>query len=120
MENKKCPVCGKELKITIDESSILYECINCGHKEITTYAEGIKWDSTLYKIILKNKQKINNSNIVLISSITGFNYIKSKEILNNGGDIVKDTAVKVAKICSQLNKNNLQYEINPKFQYEIK
>lgn len=118
MESKKCPNCGKELKIIKEGSSLIYECDSCDYSEATTIAEGIGWDSNKFEVKLIPNHNCELNQIKLLSKITGKNFIQSKYLLTNGGTILKDRPSVLVDYLTDFKKAKITFVIEPEFPYE--
>lgn len=118
MENNKCPNCGNELKITKSGSLMSVECSFCNYSFATTCSEGIEWDDSNYKIIIKEANDTNIENIKVISNITSLNFLESKKLLINGGDLFEGKAFEIEDKINTLNKNKINFYTLPNFPYK--
>ena len=117
MENKKCPICGKEMITKIDGSALNYDCPNCGYGEATTIAEGIEWDCQEYSIFIEKMDDVKIKQIKCVAKNTGLNYIQSKKMLLEGGLYIKDKAIIIKQRLEELKKIKIKYIISPDFPY---
>lgn len=118
MEDKKCPQCGEIMKITVDGSALNYECQKCGFGIATTLAEGICWDANDYSIFLLENTNVTTNKIKVVSKLSGLNYLKSKELLLNGGFLTKNSAVETKRRVDILKESEINFTISPKFDYK--
>ncbi len=116
--DKKCPNCGKEMKVTIAGSAKNYECESCEYAYATTIAEGIEWDAKEYTIVLEKNEDASADQIKVISSLSALNFLKSKEILLEGGAFMKGRATEIKKVIALLQQESIQFRITPEFLYD--
>ena len=119
MENNKyiCPKCGGEMNAIYVKPALNLTCPKCGCKVATTKWEDIDLDFTEYEIILKPTLSPSIEQIKLVSEYTGLNFINSKALLVNGGQLLKDRAVKIKEKRVALDDNCVDCVILPKFPY---
>ena len=119
MEKIICEKCGHEM---VDKSSgpyVAVECPNCGHGW-TTYdfalEDEIVTDDTVYSVtLLKNDSTIEK--IKCVSCLSGKNYIESKNILINGGELISGFAPHIKNVKSELEKGGILFKISPDYKY---
>ena len=117
-ENKYiCPNCGGEMECVYDKPALNLTCPKCGCKIATSRWDDIDLDPADYQITLESVPHPSIDNIKLVSSITGLNFIHSKALLENGGIVAKENAVKTKEIKTQLDDENIRYLITPDFKY---
>lgn len=114
-DNNKCPNCGSQMIAVYDKPTLNLTCPKCGCKIATTKWDEIDLDDTIYKIIIKPITNPKISQIKCISGITGYNFIKSKDVLLKGGLIKNCKALEVKSSVKKMEKENLNVEVNPKF-----
>lgn len=118
MEKTKCPYCGREMEYIVDGPSLIYKCTKCNYSEATTNATGINWDSNKYKLtICPNGSEPTIEQIKVVSAITAMNYIDSKKLLINGGEILEEEAVIIKQKSIMLKNVSIDYTISPEFPY---
>lgn len=117
-ENKYiCPECGAEMNETYDKPSLVLDCPKCGCKIATTKWDSIDLDETVYTISLEKIDCPSLENIKFISSLTGENYLKTKEELIKGNIVFKHNAVEMKEKKKLIEDNNIKYHISPEFPY---
>ena len=109
----KCPECGTIMNETYEKPSLILSCPKCGCKIATTRWEEIDLDDKEYEIVLVANNNPTLDQIKVISSITGVNFIKSKEIITRGKPIFKGSPVQVKDIIKTLKEKLLDYSISP-------
>lgn len=117
MANKKCPNCGTLLKEVNDFSSVAWVCPKCGYGEATTTSEMIYDDEKIYTITLLNNDSNNLLIVKTISKLTGLNYIKTKELINNPKSIITGRSYEILDKKKVLDENGVKYSIVPDFPY---
>ena len=119
MEERKynCPECGTIMNETYDKPSLILSCPKCGCKIATTHWEEIDLDDKEYEIVLVANSNPTLDQIKVVSSITGVNFIKSKEIIAGGKTIFKGSPIQVKEIIKTLKEKLLDYSISPEFPY---
>lgn len=117
----KCEECGAEMLNQSEGPYIHYVCPKCGNAYATydyTKDNPIKFDEIIYSVkSVDNKTSLDVLKIV--SKISGNNYIKCKELIENNGIICSGKAMDIITSLQELKSNNIQFEINPKFEYKI-
>lgn len=117
-ENKYiCPKCGAEMNAMYEKPALNLTCPKCGCKIATTKWEDIDLDDNDYEIILKRIANPSLEQIKFVSSFTGQNFINSKKILLEGGQLLKAKAVEIKAKVDSLDRANVDYYIQPKFPY---
>ena len=117
-ENKYiCPKCGAEMTAIYEKPALNLSCPKCGCEIATTKWDDIDLDDTDYEIILKAVESPTMDEIKIVSKMTGFNFIKSKSLMNNGGVLLKAKATEINANREILKKANIQFEIYPLFPY---
>lgn len=100
---------------------IHYVCPKYGNAYATydyTKDNPIKFDEIIYSVkSVDNKTCLDVLKIV--SKISGNNYIKCKEIIENNGIICSGKTMDIITSLKELKSNNIQFEINPAFEYEF-
>lgn len=117
MENK-CPNCGKELKVVIEGTAKNFTCKYCGYSFATSVTEGIEWDSKEYTIILERNNKTTLNQIKMISQLSSYNFIESKNLLINGGILNSGRAIYVKKVIKKLKEEDIKFSVIPEFVYD--
>ncbi len=117
MVNKKCPNCGYELYETVVGLSLSCKCERCGYAYCTTIAEGIEWDSKDYTIVIQKDNLATLNQIKIISSVSSLNFLESKNVLLNGGTLLKDCAFNIKSKIDNLNVANIKFNVSPEFKY---
>lgn len=113
----KCPKCGKELIVMNNGREIINKCTSCDYEVVTTYNSPMDLDSTKYVISILSENEISLENIKLISKLTGFNYVQSKNYLQNGYSFEKEYAETVLEKKKEFDKYGIKYQIISKFPY---
>lgn len=116
MENK-CPNCGKEMKIVVEGSAKNFKCEHCGYSYATTIAKGIEWDTNDYSIILEKNSNVLLSQIKIVSSLSSFNFIKSKALLLEGGLLTTAKATIIKQMIGKLKDEGIKFKVMPEFKY---
>ncbi|MCQ3035124.1 MAG: TFIIB-type zinc ribbon-containing protein [Bacilli bacterium] len=117
-ENKYiCPDCGSEMIAVYDKPALNLNCPKCGCMIATTKWEEIDLDDTIYQISIMPNCKNDISTIKLLSKITGENFIKSRDLANNGGLLSSGTAIQVLELRKTLIKAGIDFKILPEFKY---
>ena len=114
-----CEKCGHEMNIINTEWATSVECPNCKWGWATTNISAIFEDKTKYTITINPISQATKDQLKIISEIKQCNFIEAKRILEAGGDICIDTAVKTKEIAQKMIKVALEYYISPEFKYEI-
>ncbi len=118
MEEKYiCPECGAEMKETYNKPSLLLDCPKCGCKIATTKWDPIDLDQTIYELFVEKIESPTLDNLRFISSMTGDNYIKTKQDLIEGNISFKYCAVDMKEKMKEFDNNNIKYHIAPEFHY---
>ena len=119
--NYKCPKCGAEMLDRSKGPYIHCTCPNCGNSYATydyTNDDPIKFDENIYFVkSVNNKTSIDVLKIV--SKISGQNYIKCKELIDNNDVICSGKAIDIIDSLKELKVNNIKFEISPTFNYKI-
>lgn len=114
----KCPNCKNEMKVTIAGSAKNYKCESCGYAYATTIAEGIEWDIKEYTIVLEKNENVSINQIKLVSSLSALNFPKSRNLLLEGGLLLKGRATEIKKVVALLEREGIMFIITPKFLYD--
>ncbi len=116
-----CEKCGAEMLNQSKGPYIHYECPKCGNAFVTydyTKDNPIKFDEDIYVVkSIDNKATMNVLKIV--SKISGLNYVKCKQLIENDDIICSGKARDIIDSLRELKANNIQFEIDPTFNYEI-
>lgn len=117
----KCEKCGAEMINQSKGAYIHYLCPKCGNAYATydyTKDDPIKFDENIYFVkTIDNKTSMDILKIV--SKISGQNYVKCKELIENNEIICSGKARDIIDTLKKLKENNIKFEINPTFNYEI-
>lgn len=113
-----CEKCGSEM-IPVDENKpIGMVCPNCGFGFVTSYIDPIFEDENVYAITLEAGNTCNNSNLKIISKITGENYIHAKKLITSAPVVItKGDALDILSVRKKLDENGIKYSVSPKFPY---
>ena len=100
---------------------IHYVCPKCGNA-IATYDykkdDPIKFDESIYTVrSIDNESSLDN--LKIFSKISGLNYVKCKELIENDGVICSGKASDIIDNLKELKANKIQFEISPFFKYDI-
>lgn len=117
----KCEKCGTMMLNQSKGAYIHYVCPRCGNAFATydyTKDDPIKFDENIYFVkSLNNKTSLDVLKIV--SKISGKNYVRCKELLENNEVICFGKARDIINSLKELKANNIEFEISPTFNYEI-
>ncbi len=118
MEEKYiCPECGAEMIKTYNKPELLFKCTKCWYGVATTMWEPIDLDQTNYELFVEKIESPTLDNLRFISSMTGDNYIKTKQDLIEGNISFKYCAVDMKEKMKEFDNNNIKYHITPEFPY---
>ena len=119
MEERKynCPECGTIMNESYDKPALNLTCPKCGYKIATTRWEEIDLDDKKYEIVLVANNNPTLDQIKVVSSITGVNFINSKDNIVSGKSIFKGSPIKVKNVAKILKEKNVDYTISPRFPY---
>ncbi|MFW1857606.1 hypothetical protein [Acinetobacter defluvii] len=112
-----CEKCKGKLTTEItDHLSGLY-CENCQQwAVVTTYIPPIQLDEQLYKIYLRDNDKVDHSIIKLIATILNINFIEAKRLLSTFNPMIhEEKAVKTYRVIQTLNEAQLKFICIPEF-----
>lgn len=117
----KCNECGAEMLDKSRGPYIHFVCPNCGNAIATydyTKEDPIKLDDKDYFVkLIDNKATIQT--LKIISKITGYNFIKCKELSEKNELIFSGKAKDIIDNLRLLKENQIHFEINPDFVYKI-
>lgn len=113
----RCPRCKMETVTESEKSEIIIKCPTCGWFAVTTYMSEIDDDIKKYSIIIAPNNSIDKDLIKLVSEISGMNVLESRNLLINGGVMIKEYAVKIKEIAIMLDIAGIIYHIDPEFPY---
>ena len=113
----KCLRCGLEAEVKSGDSEIIMKCPKCGWAAVTTYMPEIEDDLTKYGIIIEQGNTVDVELIKLVSRISGMNVLEARKLLRNGGLMVKDCAIIIKEIITELDMAAIEYRIDPPFPY---
>lgn len=119
MEKIICKRCGHEMINKTSGPNIVVECPHCGFGWATyddsLEAEIIK-DKTIYHVILE-KSHLTLNNIKIIAAISNKNYLESRNLLANGGELIIGFAATIKTIKTELEKEDILFRIEPNYKY---
>ena len=116
----KCEKCGAEMLNQSKGPYIHYVCPKCGNAFATydyTKDDTILFDECVYYIRSKGN-KASSDVLKIVSKISGNNYLKCKEIIENNDVIISGKASTLIESLKELQSNSIQFEISPKFNYK--
>ena len=119
MEKIICEKCGHEMNVESTEWSTAVECPNCKWGWATTNIPAILEDETKYTITITPLSQATKEQLKTISEIKQCDFVDAKRILEAGGNICSDNAVKIKEIAQKIMKAAIGYCISPEFKYEI-
>lgn len=112
-----CDKCKSKMIFKIENQTQCWYCQNCENAIATSYFSKIEEDETLYSVYLMKNNDLNIDNIKLISKLSGNNFIKSKELLNNGGILLSGLARDICNNINILKESNIEFIIKPDYKY---
>ena len=113
-----CTKCRNEMEYKIENNTQGWYCSKCTNAIVTSYISKIDLDETKYEVILLENNDINIDNIKMLSKLTGDNFIKSKEILSNGGIGFSGLARDIDNKIKILKEYKIKYLVKPKYLYD--
>ena len=117
----KCEQCGAEMLNQSKGPYVHCVCPNCGNAYATydySKDDPIKFDESIYVVkVVGNKSSANVLKIV--SKLSGQNYVKCKELIDNNCAILSGKARDIIDSLKELKTNNIRFEIMPSFKYDI-
>ncbi len=117
-ENKYlCPKCGSEIVAVYEKPALNLSCPKCGCKTVTTKWEEIDLDSTIYVLKLNKIESPTIDVLLLVSKLTGENYLTIKKNLMKGDIIFKGRAIEIMDLKKIFDEAGIKYSINPDFRY---
>ena len=117
----KCEKCGTEMLNQSKGPYIHYVCPKCGNAYATydyTKDDPIKFDENTYFVKSVNN-KTSTEVLKIVSKISGQNYVKCKELIDNNDVICSGKARDIINSLKELKEKNIQIEISPTFKYKI-
>jgi len=114
----KCEKCGTEMVGFKENYSCGLKCPNCGWGVVTTFAEPIFSDRTVYKLEIVAEGSVEKEKLKAISKVFECNFLKAKKILEDGGAFKSGNAVEIASFAKNLRDAGVQFEIFPEFNYK--
>ena len=113
-----CNNCKSEMEYKIENHTQGWYCPKCNNAIVTSYFSKIDLDETKYEVILLEKNDVNIDNIKMLSKLTGYNFIKSKELLSNGGIGFSGLARDINNKIKILKMHKINYLVKPKYLYD--
>ena len=117
IQHCKCPECGSDAIVKWCPSNISTKCTKCGYEISSTLFHPIDSDETECCVSLESHQEISKSNLSILSELTGFNYIKCKEILIKGAVLKSGLARDVNDLIDTLSLSNIKFNVEPEWKY---
>lgn len=119
MENNKCkcPQCGEEMIEIYEKPALNFTCPKCGFQMASSRWDDIDLDDVSYEIFLLPIEDPEIEKIKFISNQSGINYLKCKELLNDGGSIFKGSATETKAKKELLESQGFKISIVPDFPY---
>ena len=117
IQHCKCPECGSDAIVKWCPPSISTKCTKCGYAISSTLFHPIDSDETEYSVSLESHQEVSKSNLSILSELTGFNYIKCKEMLIKGGILKNGLASDVNDLIDTLSLSNIKFNVKPEWKY---
>ncbi len=93
-------------------------CPVCGWSVMTTVIPEIERDTKLYDIYISKNDYRDKLKIKALSEISGLNFLRSREIMINGGKIIsQEKATNIVCIKNKLMSVNIKFSIFPEFNW---
>ncbi len=118
MNDLKCEKCDSKMIYKINGHTQGWYCEKCDWGICTSYFSKFESDNIDYKVEILGNNEIDLNNLKIISKIKGCNFILSKEILLNGGNLIKDKAININDKIKTLDDLGIKYIIEPKYPYK--
>lgn len=113
-----CEKCKERMNWFIDGCIQGWICPLCGWDIVTTYIEDMYIDETEYSLYIKKVSEISIEKIKLVSQISGVNFIVARQMLEKEDNcILKAKAPKIKEAIVKLQELNIEYFVNPVFNY---
>lgn len=114
-----CPECKSPTVSSIEGSSLVIECPECGWSIATTYTDPIYEDKAIYTVTMGEGNAPTRELLKVVSSIAGANYIAAKRIIETPGSILSQgSAVDVRDAIKKLSDTGASFDVDPAFPYE--
>ena len=116
----RCPNCNSKLNIIEEGHSVLIQCTNCDYSVVGDVPYEWEEDETTYSIyFIKNNNPLFDT-MKFISKKLQIGIVKTKEIISKDDAFyIKGQAWQLKDIIKELNDNNIDYKITPKFKYKF-
>ena len=113
-----CEKCREKMKWCIEGCIQGWKCPSCGWDIVTTYIDDIYTDETEYSLYIKKVSEISIEKIKLVARISGVNFIIARQMLEKEDNcILKAKAPKIKEAIVKLQGLNIEYFVNPVFNY---
>ena len=114
-----CPVCKSPTVSSIEGSSLVIECPECGWSIATTYTDPVYEDEAVYTITMGEGNAPTKELLKVVSSIAGVNYIAAKRIIETpGAFLAQGSAVDVRDAIKKLSDFGASFGVDPDFPYD--
>lgn len=115
-----CEKCETKMKYIKEGCGICWTCPHCNWGYATSYFEPIELDHTQYGIFLSGNHEATLENIKLIAGISGFNYLRTREVLKSENAIIfKGSALEIKAVLLRLRVCGIKYHVAPDFPYDL-
>lgn len=118
--NNKCPVCNADLIDISDDNIVGVQCSKCDYGYVSDKIHDWQEDEIQYSIYFIKDDNPLFDTMKFISKKLQIGIVKTKELLNkNDVFYTKGQAWQLKDIIKELNYNNINYKIKPKFKYKF-
>ena len=116
----KCPECGGKLISNVEGHGLSIKCEKCDYSIASSYFEEWEKDPTQYTVFIKPNENLKIESLKYISKKCQTSIIKIKqELVSKRLFFIKGLAYELKDDIIKLRELNIDYEIEPKFNYNF-